>query len=199
MSYSIGVDIGGTKINFALLNNWQKEKIKKVLTPQTKEEIVVVIEKNIRILTEGISDSEIIGIGIGVPSLLDSKKEIILAPPNLEDLDNFPLAKFIKRDLGIETKLENDSNCFALAESIMGAAKGCSIVLGITIGTGIGGGIVFKKGDKCEIYEGAFGRAGEIGHTVFDYRGFDCSCGKKDVLRFMLLKNSSREKLLFLQ
>ncbi len=179
MDYSVGVDIGGTKINFALLKNWKKEKTKKVMTPQTKEEIVAVVEKNIRILTEDVSDSEIVGVGIGVPSLLDKKKEKILAPPNLKTLTGFSLAKFIEKDIGIKTVLENDSNCFALAEAMIGAGKGCSIIVGITVGTGIGGGIVFKRGNEYEIYEGAFGRAGEIGHMVFDYRGFDCNCGSK--------------------
>jgi len=179
MDYSIGVDIGGTKINFALLKNWEKERTKKIMTPQTKEEIVAVVEKNIRILTEGISDSKIVGIGIGVPSLLDKEKKKILNPPNLKDLADFPLVSFVEKDMRIKTILENDSNCFTLAEAMMGAGKDCSIVVGVTIGTGVGGGIVFRRGEDYEIYQGAFGRAGEIGHMVFDYKGFECNCGSR--------------------
>ena len=69
--------------------------------------------------------------------------------------------------------MENDANCFALAEAIIGAGKNSETVIGITLGSGIGGGIVIKK----KIYRGAFGSAGEIGHMVIKSGGFKCSCG----------------------
>jgi len=179
MKYSIGVDIGGTKINFVLLKNWRELGRKKVYTPKTKKEIIKVVEENIKDLMRGISRSEMLGIGIGVPTVLDKKREVVLTPPNLKVLEGCCLAKIIRKDVGVKTKLENDANCFTLAETMMGAGKGCSSVFGITVGTGIGGGIVFKEGKDYKIHHGFFGRAGEIGHMIINFDGFDCSCGSK--------------------
>lgn len=179
MKYSIGVDIGGTKINFVLLKNWREVKRRKVYTPKTKKGIIRIVEENVKSLMIGIPKSEILGVGIGVPTILDKKREVILTPPNLRILKGCSLAKIVEKDIGIKVKLENDTNCFTLAETAMGAGRGCSSVLGVTVGTGIGGGIVFRRGKDYEIYHGFFGRAGEIGHMIINFDGFDCSCGSK--------------------
>jgi len=156
-----------------------KQKRKKVYTPKTKKKIIKAIEDNIKDLITGIPKSDILGIGIGVPTILDQKRGVILSPPNLKVLKDCTLAKLIEKDLKIRTILENDANCFTLAEAMIGAGKSFSSVLGITIGTGIGGGIVFKKDKHYEIYHGFWGRAGEIGHMIINFDGFDCSCGNK--------------------
>lgn len=181
MKYSIGVDIGGTKINFTLLKDWKeiKQKRKKVYTPKTKKRIIKIVEDNIKDLIIDIPKSDILGIGIGVPTILDQKKETVLPPPNLKVLSGCALAKIIEKDLKIKTVLENDANCFTLAEAMIGAGKGCSSILGITVGTGIGGGIVFKRNKNYRIYHGFFGRAGEIGHMIINFDGVNCSCGNK--------------------
>lgn len=173
MKYSIGVDIGRTKINFVLLKNWRVIKRQKISTPKSKKEVIKKIEDNIKKLIIGILKRDILGIGIGVPGPLNKKGDLVLNPPNLKVLRNCPLARIIGKDLGIKTKMENDVNCFALAEAIKGVGKDSEIVLGITLGSGIGGGIVIKR----KIYRGAFGSAGEVGHMTIKLDGHRCSCG----------------------
>jgi len=178
MKYSIGVDIGKTKIIFVLLKNWRTIKRQKVFTPRNKKEIIKIVEENIKKLITDIPKSQILGIGIGVPGPLNKKGDLVLNPPNLKSLQNCPLAKIIERDLSLKTRMENDVNCFALAEAVMGAGKNCKIVLGITLGSGIGGGLVFRiSNNKFKIYRGAFGGAGEVGHMVIKFDGSKCSCG----------------------
>jgi len=177
MKYVIGVDIGGTKISFVLLKNWRLVKYRKVFTPKSKRKLIEIIEESIKKLIVGIPKSRITGIGIGVPSSLNGKRDMILSPPNIRILKNCRLAKIIKKKLDIKTRMENDTACFTLAEAVMGAGKGYKTILGITLGTGIGGGIVFRKGKAHEIYRGAFGRAGEVGHMAIKFDGLRCSCG----------------------
>jgi len=181
MKYSIGIDIGATKISFVLLKEFFIIARKKIKTPKKKSEIIKIIEENIKNLISNISKSEILGIGLGIAGPLNKKGDIILNSPNLNALSNLKLSKIIEKDLGIKTKMENDARCFTLAEAMMGAGKGKEIVLGITLGTGIGGGLIMAKvktkNPKFKIYKGAFGGAGEIGHMVLDLRGPECSCG----------------------
>jgi len=177
MKYSVGVDIGGTKTNIVLLKNGCLVFSKKISTPKTKKGIIKIIEDSIKKIISNIPKSKISGIGIGIPGPLNSKGDLILNPPNIKSLWNLSLAKIIEKDLKVKTVMENDVNCFTLAEAIAGAGKGSEVVLGITLGTGIGGGIVFKKNNTYEVYRGAFGSAGEFGHMVIKFDEGKCSCG----------------------
>jgi len=175
MKYSLGVDIGRTKINFVLLKNWRVIKRQKVFTPKSKKRIIKTIEGNIKKLIINIPKRDILGIGLGVPGPLNKKGDLVLNPPNLKSLRNCPLAKIIEKDLKLKTRMENDVNCFTLAEAILGAGKNQEIVVGVTLGSGIGGGIVIRK----KIFRGAFGSAGEVGHMTIKSDGFKCSCGNQ--------------------
>jgi glucokinase len=182
MKYSIGVDIGATKISFVLLKEFFIIARKKIQTPPKKNIIIKTIEENINNLIVNIPKSEILGIGLGVAGPLNKKGDIILNPPNLKTLSNLKLAKIIEKDLGIKTKMENDARCFALAEALMGAGKGKESILGITLGSGIGGGLVMTNGktknSKLKIYRGAFGGACEVGHMIINFNEKSkCSCG----------------------
>jgi glucokinase len=175
MGYSIGVDVGKTKISFVLLKNWRVVSRQKIFTPKNKKGIIKTIERNIKKLIIDIPKRDILGIGIGIPGPLNKKGDLSLSPPNLKSLRNCPLAKIIEKDLRIKTRMENDANCFTLAEAILGAGKNKETVIGITLGSGIGGGIVIKK----KIFRGAFGSAGEMGHMIIKTDGFKCSCGNQ--------------------
>lgn len=194
---TVGVDIGATKINFVLLKNEKVFKKRKVLTPKTKEKIIKLLKEEIRRLISEVKPVEISGIGIGVPGPLDKKGDLILNPPNLKCLKNCPLAKIIEKDLKTKTKMENDVNCFALAEALRGAGKGAKIVFGLTLGSGVGGGIVIDG----KIYRGAFGGAGEIGHMTINFNGPKCSCGNYGCLevycseKFLKRKGRSSPKI----
>lgn len=177
MKNSIGVDIGATKIIFGLLKNQKVIKKKKILTPKTKKNLIKQLKENLRDLKKS-SSLKIDKIGIGVPGILDAKKGLILKCPNLKYLNNFPLTKILKKELKIKILIENDANCFALAEALLGAGKNRNIVFGITLGTGIGGGLIVKSNkQKIKIYRGAFGTTGEIGHQTIKFDGLKCSCG----------------------
>jgi len=177
MKYSVGVDLGATKINFILVKNKKIIRQEKVFTPKNRKEVIKTLENNIKKIIGNISKSEILGIGIGVAGPLNRRGDLILNPPNLRVLRNCPLAKIIEGNMGIKTVMENDVHCFTLAEALLGAGKNAESVLGITLGSGIGGGLIINP--KHGIYRGAFGAAGEIGHMVIKFDGFLCSCGSR--------------------
>ena len=160
--HRLGIDIGGTKISFVLLDNKSKiVKSWKILTPQNKQELIEALRVNI---PERVS-----AIGIGVAGPLNKKGDLVLNPPNLKALRNCPLAKIIQKETGIPTKMENDANCFALGEALLGAARKAKIALGVTLGTGVGGGLVIDG----MIYKGAFGAAGEVGYLAINGRPWE--------------------------
>ena len=142
--FSVGIDIGATNIKFVLLNELKVIKKEKIPTPKNKEKLIKVLKENINNLISDIPQSKIKGIGIGVPGPLNKERDFILNPPNLKCLSNCPLSKIIQKDLKIITVMENDVSCFVLAETILGSAKGAEIVAGITLGTGVGGGVIWK-------------------------------------------------------
>lgn len=171
--YVIGVDIGATKISFVLLKGAEVLKKKKIVTPKTKKEIIKELGDNIKYFSLKIRKKEISGVGIGVPGPLDIQRGLILNPPNLTLLENCPLTKIVEKKFRIKIRMDNDVNCFTLAEAVLGAGKGAKIVFGLTLGTGVGGGIVIDK----KIYRGAFGGAGEAGHMTINLAGSKCTCG----------------------
>ena len=170
MKYKIGIDIGATTIKVALLKNKQVLGKKQIQTPTKKDEFFEILRESIKDLSKNLRISN---IGIGVPGPLNAKGDLILNPPNIKCLWNCPLAKIIEKDLKIKTKMDNDANCFTLGEAVMGAGKGAEVVVGITLGSGVGGGIVIKG----KIYRGVFGSAGEVGHLTMKFDGPKCGCG----------------------
>ncbi len=179
--FTIGIDIGGSNIKFVLLQikrNKEKGikilKKKRILTPKKKSKIIEVLKRELKNFISEMKNSKIEGIGIAIASPLDKKGDLILEPPNIPCLKNCRLAKIFKKDFrDIPIISENDVNCFTLAEALIGAGKEAEIVFGITLGSGIGGGIVVNG----KIYRGAFGSAGEVGHTIIKFDGPKCKCG----------------------
>jgi glucokinase len=120
----------------------------------------------------GAKREDFAGVGIGSPGPLDREHGIVIMTPNL-GWRNFPLRDEISKRVGLPASLDNDANCATLGEWWCGAAKGARHVIGITIGTGIGGGIMVDG----RLYHGASDVAGEIGHTTIDVDGRKCGCG----------------------
>ncbi len=112
------------------------------------------------------------GVGIGSPGPLDRERGIVIVTPNL-GWRNFPLRDEVVKRVGLPASLDNDANCATLGEWWCGAAKGARHVIGITIGTGIGGGLILDG----RLFHGASDVAGEIGHTTIDSTGRRCNCG----------------------
>ncbi len=172
--YIIGIDIGASNTGFVLMDKASVLKKRKIATPETKKELISALKNNIKEIAKNVGISKISGIGIGIPGPVDRKSCKIINPPNLTILKNCKICEIIRAYFGkAKVKIENDANCFALAEARMGAGKRANIVLGITLGSGVGGGLVIKN----KIYQGAFGTAGEIGHMAIKFDGFKCSCG----------------------
>ena len=133
-----------------------------------------VISKIVKLAKASIAESgkKVEGVGIGSPGPLDTKTGIVLLTPNL-GWTNMPLRDRVADVLKLPATLDNDANCAIFGEWWRGAARGAKYVVGLTLGTGIGGGIVIDG----EIYHGATDLAGEFGHVTIDANGRHCKCG----------------------
>jgi glucokinase len=180
--FIIGVDLGGTKISAGALSadGTHTSGMRSIPTqPElgaegVVERIIGVIEGVIldTINETGATRKDFLGIGVGAPGPLDREKGIVIVAPNLGWRD-FPLRERIASRLGLKATLDNDANCATVGEWWLGAARGGTNVVGMTIGTGIGGGLIING----ELYHGSSDVAGEIGHTTIDVNGRLCKCG----------------------
>jgi glucokinase len=169
MKHIIGVDLGGTNIKTALINLDGKIMKKYEIKTETKKG-TNQITKNIIKTIEKVKTKNVIGIGIGSPGPLDYKKGIITKPVNLP-FKNTPLRKIIQKKFRLPVFLDNDANCFTLAEAVFGSGKNYENVAGITLGTGFGSGITINK----KIYHGR-NNAAELGHMTINYNGPKSRC-----------------------
>lgn len=183
MNYKIGIDLGGTKTEVVLLNN-ENQVILRERTNTRKEtyqSILKTIEELIHLAKQYIPEKQDYTIGIGIPGIIDSKTEKVINA-NTTILIGKPLKKDLEEMLNKKVYIENDANCFALAESIDGAGKGYNYVFGIIMGTGCGGGIVINQ----QIYKGKHGIAGEWGHFSIDPNGPECWCGNRGCIETLI-------------
>ncbi|NOY78008.1 MAG: ROK family protein [Calditrichaeota bacterium] len=164
MKYAMGVDVGGTKTTAALISE-TGELIGDIYKGPTRadrstQEVEQNIADPIRQALENadIPPEDILGIGMGLPGPLDAKAGLLLTPNNLPSLHNYPVQKRMEQRFGLPVKIDNDANVFALGEAIFGHGRGSNILIGLTLGTGFGCGIVIDQ----KIFEGATGTAGEI-------------------------------------
>lgn len=177
--YYIGIDLGGTNIAIGLVSE-EGEIIKSKSIPTLKERgIDVICQDMIQLCQDIITDNglkkeDIHSIGIGSPGMVDSQEGVIVFAGNII-INNFPISKIISQSLNIPTYLANDADCAALGEVTSGIAKGYKNVIIVTLGTGVGGGIILGG----EIYQASFPGAGELGHHVIVYNGRQCTCGRK--------------------
>ena len=173
--FAIGVDLGGTNIKIGIVT--EKGKIVKKTSKETKAEdgpkaVISQIKKGIEeILVK--NKRKIQGIGIGAPGTVTPKKGTVENPPNLPGWEKVSLGKLIQKKFNINVFVENDANAAAIGEMIFGAGKKLDSFVMITLGTGVGGGIIAKR----KLFRGSYGAAGEIGHTSIDFNGPKCNCG----------------------
>lgn len=121
----------------------------------------------------------VVAASIMVPGAVDSDKAVVLQAPNLPSLVNFKLKAELEQKLGWRVFLENDANAAAVGEMWLGAARGCQDVVCVTLGTGVGGGVLLDG----KLWRGSHGSAGEIGHTTVDpFSGLKCKCGNTGCL-----------------
>lgn len=178
--YYIGIDLGGTNIAIGIVDencNIVRKGSTPTLPKRDPEEIVSDMAKlTKRLLNEaGIDISQIARAGIASPGSIDPKNGVIVYTNNLP-FRNFPVADTLKKYLPIENVyVENDANAAALGEAMGGVAKGSDISVMITLGTGVGGGVIING----KVYSGFNYAGAELGHTVIEHNGAPCSCGRQ--------------------
>ena len=174
----IGIDLGGTNIAVGLVNE-KLEIIKKASTPTLKErdykEIVCDMANLVKKVTQdaGLSLDDIKAVGIGCPGTVDNSRGVVLYSNNIV-MQNVPLAEEFKKHIDVPVALENDASAAAYGEFVV-MDKEVETFLFVTLGTGVGGGIIING----KIYSGFNFSAGEIGHTTIVVDGKQCTCGKK--------------------
>ena len=180
--FIIGVDLGGTKI-FAGAVSKDGARTSGMRSIATQPELGAegVVDRMVGLIEGVILDTiqetgatrkDFVGIGVGAPGPLDRERGLVVVAPNLGWRD-FPLRDRIGSRLNLPATLDTDANCATVGEFWLGAARGARNVIGITIGTGIGGGLIING----ELYHGSSDVAGEIGHTTIDVNGRHCKCG----------------------
>ena len=176
MTYRLGIDLGGTKIEGILIDE-QFQVIKRERVPTKREEgyeaILSRIVKLAKSIIEDVPNLES-PIGICTPGTIESETGL-LKNSNTVCLIGKPIQKDMQGELGIPVVMENDANCFALAEATIGAAKKYNVVFGVILGTGCGGGITMLR----NIHRGANRIAGEWGHHCLVPGGRECYCGNR--------------------
>lgn len=179
----IGVDIGGTSIKGGIVNTEGQILARFRFKVSKDESGEVEIDKLASTINETIKDNnfdkkDILGVGIGMPGLLDMDKGVVISSPNLPNWNGYNLKEYIKNKTGLDVKLNNDANVAALGEARFGSGKQYNDLIMITLGTGVGGGIVINN----HLYDGHFHQGGELGHMVIELDGRECGCGRKGCL-----------------
>jgi glucokinase len=182
-SYNLCLDIGGTKVLGVIFNS--KKEVVYRLKKKTKaggdssenvEEVIINVAREL-INTSGIKKSDIHAIAAGAPGVIDQEKGVVLFSPNLP-WKNYNIRKPIEDEFGCPFYIGNDVNVGVLGEYKFGAAKGYKNVVGLFVGTGMGGGLILNG----ELYTGNKFKAAEYGHMILDPEGPLCNCGQRGCL-----------------
>ncbi len=181
--YIISIDLGGTNLKAAVLDLKYKIRGRKVLSTKkfNKKEgliaaIVALTEEIIEI--NQIKRIEVLGVGLGLPGPIDALRGVVHFLPNIPGWKEVKLAAILNKRLRLPVFLDNDVNLMSIGESAKGAAMGLRNVLCITLGTGVGGGVIIGG----RLYRGANNASGEIGHLPINEKGPRCNCGGKACL-----------------
>lgn len=185
----IGIDLGGTKVNIGLVQGnkiLQKKNVKLPTNSNSEREVINLI---IDLIKELIYDNKISGIGVGVPSILDRENGIIHEVQNIPTWKEVHLADILTKEFEVPVFLDNDANCFTLGEFHFGKGSNCKNLVGLTLGTGMGAGII----NNYHIMSDANGGAGEFGMIPYLDGIIENYCSGQFFKRFY---NSNGEELL---
>ncbi len=178
----LGIDLGGTNCRLALVSGTGEiSRLRRVAT--AIENGFEAFMKNLLDLCGELREAadidglELCGVGMGCPGVISADGRV-LASPNLPDLVHKPLAGLLRERLGVEVRVLNDANAIAWGEALFGAGREFSSFITLTLGTGVGGGLVLGR----ELWTGADGAAGEAGHLVVEPEGRRCGCGGRGCL-----------------
>jgi glucokinase len=178
----LAADIGGTNIKVGLVDEDGQVLARQGFSTDSgrgPELVMADIIRHLRELAAGAPRGRRpMGLAIGVPGWINQSAGILLNTPNMPGWVNVPVAEIMSRALGLPVFLENDSNLYTLGEWHGGAGRGLKHLLGLTLGTGVGGGLIIDG----RLWYGAFASAGEIGHQQVETRGAPCGCGGRGCL-----------------
>lgn len=178
----VGIDLGGTGIKIGVLDtdyNILKQTAIATNADRPSEQIIADMGNTAAELLKlfGYEKTDCLGVGVGSPGTIDSQNGVVLYSNNIR-WENVPLAQELKKYIDVPVFVNNDANCAALGEVAKGAAKGCKNALFLTLGTGVGGGIVLNG----RIFEGGHAGGAELGHIRIRSNGRRCTCGRLDCL-----------------
>ena len=174
------VDLGGTHLRVALVDDTGRILEQHKQDTPKGDSADDIIDALVQVSERwGRHELPVVAVSIMVPGAVDGANAVVVQAPNLPSLVNFPLKAELEHRLGWPVYLENDANAAAVGEMWMGAARGCRDVMSITLGTGVGGGVILDG----KLWRGSHGSAGEIGHTTVDpFSGLKCKCGNTGCL-----------------
>lgn len=176
--YIIAIDLGGTNLKLGLLDLALKIRDRETLSTvdfSQKQSLIKAIVSSVNniILNNRLKRNNILGLGLGLPGPIDVERGIVHFFPNIPGWHDVKLKKILEKSLGLTVFMDNDGNLAALAEYKLGAAKDAKNAICITLGTGVGGGIIIEG----NLYRGSSFAAGEIGHIPINEKGNECNCG----------------------
>ena len=181
-SFAIGVDLGGTNLRIAAVDtggNVLEKTSTDAEVARGRDYVLEEMCQHVRDLAGRLSGAgRLAGIGIGVPGIIDRQTGLVHESPNLPGWRDYPVRDEIERRLRTDVILENDANAAALGEKWLGIASQVDDMCMLTLGTGVGGGLVLQE----KIWHGMTGMAGELGHTTVDLHGVKCGCGNQGCL-----------------
>jgi glucokinase len=180
-AFAIGVDLGGTNLRIAAVDEHGTLLQKTTVGTQVvrgRDSVIGEMCEAIRATVAKFSSSMLVGIGIGVPGIINMETGMLRESPNLPGWHDYPVRDEIEQRLGTKVILENDANSAALGEKWLGAARDYDDMLMLTLGTGVGGGIVLGG----RVWHGMRGMAGEPGHITVEPDGPHCRCGNRGCL-----------------
>jgi len=181
--FIIGVDLGGTNLRLGLLDSRYKLKDKIAFGTKKfirKEDLIQAIIDSVHKMTSdhALDKKDILGVGLGLPGPINVREGTVHFFPNISGWRDVNLKSILEKKLRLPVFLDNDANLMSLAESKLGAAKGLKNALCLTLGTGVGGGVIING----NIYRGSSFAAGEVGHIPINERGPRCNCGGRGCL-----------------
>jgi len=178
MTLAAGFDLGGTQLKFGLVDEAGRILVKdKVDTPKGIEDLVALFGRVYREL-KAKSPAPVAAVGFGIPGTYDLRRRRILQSPNYPSLDGYDLDPALRREIDVPFRVDNDANMAAYGEWVAGAGRGVGSLVLLTIGTGIGGGIILDG----RLWQGQCGYGGEVGHIVVHPDGERCACGLQGCL-----------------
>jgi glucokinase len=180
-NYVIGLDLGGTNIRAAAVAG-EGEILHRIKIPTEvvmgRERVIENILRVINTIKSGLKGIKLSSIGMGIPGIIFFDKGIVAKSPNFPDWIDFNLRERLSKNLALPFYIDNDANLAAVGEGWFGAGKEFNSFCMLTLGTGVGGGIVLNK----EIWRGEYGMAGELGHITIYPDGHPCNCGNRGCL-----------------